>query len=146
MTYNGLLASYSATSVASPGRLPLVWVGQGKANIDGGMLTNPALRCPQRNTACQYIPYQTGCSSARNGEQSAMFVLSGPVWVYGKGANFAFVDGHARFTNLGMTLSPNNTDWRVDPYTGYDKSGYPGFYWWDGCHAWLFRPDYDSGQ
>jgi prepilin-type N-terminal cleavage/methylation domain-containing protein/prepilin-type processing-associated H-X9-DG protein len=143
-TFNGLLMSYSATAVASPANLPVMWNGRGKAKIKGGSLSNPALKCDaQPNVGCTYVPFVSGCSASINGQQSAMFVLSGSMWVYAKGANFALADGHAKFRRLGAQLSPQNTDWRMDPYTGYNTQGFPGFYWWDGCHAWLFRPDYE---
>ncbi|MFY9234746.1 MAG: prepilin-type N-terminal cleavage/methylation domain-containing protein [Fimbriimonadaceae bacterium] len=153
-TYNGLLQSYTSTAIASPARLPLLWNGRGKAKIKGGALSNPALRCPQTNLGCVYIPAASGCSSSVNGQRSAMFVLSGTMWVYAKGANFALADGHAAFRRLGAQTtttgsSPDGspfTDWRVDPYTGYDPQGFPGWFWWDGCHAWLFRPDYEFNQ
>jgi prepilin-type N-terminal cleavage/methylation domain-containing protein len=146
-TFNGLLMSYGASGIARPSRLPVMWNGRGKAQVIGAALANPALYCTQAfPVPCTYVPSATGCSSSINGTQSAMFVLSGSMWVYGKGANVAHADTNAKFRNFGMTLSPNNTDWTVDPYTGYNAQGFPGFYWWDGCHAWLFRPDYDFGQ
>ncbi|MFN3728578.1 MAG: prepilin-type N-terminal cleavage/methylation domain-containing protein [Fimbriimonadaceae bacterium] len=141
-SYNGLLQSSSATAVASPSTLPMIWNGRGRAAVISGALSNPALYCLQSNQPCRYIPAAAGCSSANNGQQSAMFVLSGPMWVYGKGGNVGNADGSAKFRRFGAQLSPDNTDWRVDPYTGYNAQGFPGFYWWDGCHAWLFRPDY----
>jgi len=145
-TYNGLLMAYGSSGIATPANLPMAWDGRGKAAVIGGALANPALKCDQPNLPCRYVPYQSGCSAAINGQQSAMFVLSGSMWVYAKGANFSFADGHAKFRNLGATLSPGNTDYNKDPYTGYDATGLPGFYWWDGCHAWLFRPDYENPQ
>jgi len=140
-TYNGLLMAYGASGVVTPSKLPLLFSGRGKANVIGGSLANPALYCNEANLPCTYVPFKNGCSSARNGEQSAMFVLSGSAWVYTKGSNFALCDGSAKFRLLGAQLSPQNTDPARDPYTGYDSRGFPGYYWWDGCHAWLFRPD-----
>lgn len=140
-TYNGLLMAYGASGVATPARLPILFSGRGKANIQGGSLANPALYCNQANTPCVYVPFRSGCSNGVNGQQSAMFVLSGSAWVYTKGSNFAFADGSAKFRTLGAQLTPQNTDYNKDPYTGYNAQGFPGFYWWDGCHAWLFRPD-----
>jgi len=140
-TFNGLLHSYAMAGIATPAQLPLFWEGRGKAKVAGFALTNPALRCPQPYQPCRYVPWQSGCSGSVNGQQSAMFVLAGTMWIHNQGANFVLADGHAKWRRLGATLSPNNTDWNVDPYTGYDASGFPGFYWWDGCHAWLFRPD-----
>ena len=146
MTFNGLLQGYGASGVQNPASLPMVWSGRGKANTDGAVLSNPALQCNEANKPCSYVPFKSGCASTRNGEQSAMFVLAGPMWVYGKGANMAFVDGHAKFRTLGAVLAPKDTDYKTDPYTQYDTLGFGASYWWDGCHAWIFRPDYDFNQ
>jgi prepilin-type N-terminal cleavage/methylation domain-containing protein/prepilin-type processing-associated H-X9-DG protein len=141
-TYNGLLMAYGSSGVASPAALPLMWGGRGKANAIGATLANPALYCGvQAYVPCSYIPWKSGCSSSINGEQSAMFVLTGSIWAYTKGVNFALCDGHAKFRRLGATLTPGDSDYNVDPYTGYDANGFAGYYWWDGCHAWLFRPN-----
>ncbi len=143
MTYNGLLMGYSSAGVAAPAQLPMVWGGRGKANMDGAVLANPAMQCPQAKVPCTYVPSVSGCSAGINGQTSVMFVLSGTAWAYSKGVNMAFVDGHAKYRPLGATLTPGDTDYKNDPYTGYDVNGFPASYWWDGCHAWLFRPDYD---
>ena len=55
--------------------------------------------------------------------------------------NFALADGHSKWRRLGATLAPGATDYNVDPFTNYNGAGAPASYWWDGCHAWLFRPD-----
>jgi prepilin-type N-terminal cleavage/methylation domain-containing protein/prepilin-type processing-associated H-X9-DG protein len=149
-TYNGVLHGYNAAGMVAPASLPLIFTGRGKANIIGGALSNPALRCDQPNLPCRYVPYQAGCSAAINGQQSAMFVVSGTMWVYGKGANFGMADGHSRYRPLGQQTGtgtpcvPPHTDYTVDPYTTYNAQGFPACYWWDGCHAWLFRPDYEN--
>ncbi|MCS6775180.1 MAG: prepilin-type N-terminal cleavage/methylation domain-containing protein [Chloroherpetonaceae bacterium] len=138
-TYNGLLMQYPQAGINQVSRIPLLWEGRGKAAVLGFALSNPALRCADGD--CRYQPAAAGCTSNFTGGQSAMFVLSGTMWIHNSGANFVMSDGHAKWRRLGATLSPGNTDPNVDPYTGYDANGFPGFYWWDGCHAWLFRPD-----
>jgi len=111
--------------------------GRGKANVKGYQLPNPALTCDTPSAPCTYKP----AGSTGNGSTSVMFVLSGTMWVHSGGCNFALADGHSKWRRLGATLSPGNTDANVDPYTGYDANGFPGFYYWDNYHAWLFRPD-----
>jgi hypothetical protein len=143
-TYNGLLSGYGASGVASPSRLPLAWPGRGKAAMIGGSLANPTLFCQQANLPCSYVPSVAGCNAAINGQQSVMFTLSGSMWVYTQGGNFVSADTSAKFRRLGAQLAPQDTNFAVDPYTGYNAQGFPGFYWWDGCHAWLFRPDYQN--
>jgi len=72
-----------------------------------------------------------------------MFVLEGTMWIHSNGALFVHADGSAKWRRLGAQIAPADTDWRVDPYTGYDSQGFPQYYWWDGCNPWLFRPDYE---
>jgi len=139
VTYNGFLHTWNATAIAAPSQLPLIWNGRGRGNGIGNSLTNPALTCPQDgSTGCVYTP-----AAAPGG---AMFVIFDSMWMWSKGGNVAFSDSSAKFRRFGATLSPADTDWRVDPYTGYNAAGNPGFYWWDGFYAWLFRPDYDFSQ
>jgi len=143
-TYNGELSSYSQAGIANSTGLPLLWEGRGKAAIAGFALSNPNLICTNAAQPCIYVPSHGGCSSANNGDTDAMFTLSGTMWVHNQGANFCLADGHAKWRRLAAQISPANTNWAVDPYTGYDANGFPASYWWDGCHAWLFRPDYNN--
>jgi len=137
-TYNGLLSAYPAAGVNQPAAIPMYWEGRGKASQAGFALSNPNIQCPNNNQPCTYQPSATGCSTATNGSTSVMFLLSGTMWIHSQGAQFVMADGHAKWRRLGAG-EPTNAD--VDPYTGYDVNGFPASYWWDGCHAWLFRPD-----
>lgn len=142
MTYNGLLHAYSTTSVASPSACPLIWGGRGAGNADGASLSNPALYCPSDISTggpCQYNP-GTGAQSGQT-VGGYMFTIYNSMWEYSKGANFTYTDSSTKFHLLGATLSPGNTDYNVDPYTGYNAQGNPGYFWWDGHYPWLFRPD-----
>lgn len=136
-TFNGLLSAYSQAGVNTPASLPLIWEGRGKASVAGFALTNPNLICNTATEPCIYKARGSACATG-NGGTSAMFTLSGTMFIHSGGANFTFADGHAKWRRLGAS-EPTNAN--VDPYTGYDAAGFPGFYWWDGCHAWLFRPD-----
>ena len=49
--------------------------------------------------------------------------------------------GVAAARPAGAAIAPADTDGNTDPETQYDASGIPHDYYWDGCHAWLFRPD-----
>lgn len=141
-TFNGLLMAYAQAGVNTPSKLPLLWEGRGKVKVAGFALTNPALRCEGMGP-CTYQPWSSSCSSNVTGGRSAMFTPSGTMWVHTGGANFVAADGSAKWRRLGAAITPENTDGNTDPYTGYDASGVPGSYWWDGCHAWLFRPNVD---
>jgi len=140
--YNGLLSQYSQAGIATPASLPMYWEGRGKVQMKGFALTVPALRCTETgmNTSCSYIPWKSGCSTSKNGETSAWFGVN-TAWVHTGGMNFALADGHSKWRRLGGTISPGDTDYRVDPFTGYNANGTPLYAWWDGCHLWLFRPD-----
>jgi prepilin-type N-terminal cleavage/methylation domain-containing protein len=141
MTYNGLLHAWNATAIAAPSQLPLVWQGRGDGNAIGASLSNGAIRCPQNGTTtCQYVPYS---GSGACSEVGAAFVIYNSIWMYNKGGNFSFCDTSAKFRKMGATLSPGNTNYKVDPYTGYNAQGNPTYYWSDSCgNPWLFRPDY----
>lgn len=146
--YNGFLNSYSASGIAATAQLPMFSGANGYAAGVGVTFANPALTCSVANTPCVYVGYSASCSSTRNGETGAMYTTFGGsgYWFYSKGQNWGLADGHAKFRKVGATLSPADTDYRTDPWTGYDAQGKAGYYWWDGCHAWLFRPDFDFVQ
>jgi len=145
--YNGFLHGYSATAVVASANLPLLTGLNGAARVLGWGFANPALTCSDAaSSSCFYIPRGASACATGNGATGAVYTTynnAQTYWMYKKGQNWAFVDGHAKFRRLGATLSPGDTDWRTDPLTGYDNTGRAGFYWWNGCHAWLFRPDYD---
>jgi len=148
-TYNGLLMQYPQAGIVAPADLTLLWEGRGKAQKEGAALTQPALICSDpADPSCRYKPSNNGCQTG-NGARSAWFGHDGTQWVHNGGANFVFTDGHAKWRRLGAVYSdaePNSrpaTDWSQDPYTHYDGRGFPYYAWTDGCHLWLFRPDYD---
>ena len=123
LTFNGLLHAWSATAVAAPSQLPLIWEGRGKGNAVGASLANPALICAAGSTTCTYTP--------GGGVGGGAFGLYNSAWMYSKGGNFTFCDTSAKFRKLGATLSPGNTDYKTDPYTGYNAQGSPGYVWVD---------------
>jgi prepilin-type N-terminal cleavage/methylation domain-containing protein len=140
---NGLLHAYSQAGVARPSQLPLVWEGRGKARSMGVIVSNPVLRCnPGDSRPCRYFSCLNGVPSDPY-PISAMFVLLGTMWIHNQGALFVMADGHAKWRRLGAQLEPAHTDPRVDPFTRYNANGFPSAFWWDGCNAWLFRPDYE---
>jgi prepilin-type N-terminal cleavage/methylation domain-containing protein len=142
--YNGLLSAYSSTSIAETAKLPALTDANGNIAGLGWGFANPALTCTTNGQACTYVPSKSGCG-ANNGETDSAYLTynGGSYWMYSRGANWGLADTHAKFRRLGAAQAPAATDWRTDPYTNYDATGHAGFYWWDGCHSWLFRPDYD---
>ena len=143
VTYNGLLHAYNLAGVGTPARVPLIWEGRGKAAARGFALSNPMLICNSGTANCRYTP----CGGTANtGGTSTMFTIGvngtgATMHIHSGGANFTYADGHVKWVRLGAS---NDTlaAAEYDPYTGYDANGNPTSYWWDGCHAWTFRPDY----
>lgn len=163
--YNGLLHAYSATAVADPAQLPLLTGANGAMERAGFGFANPALYCATPGGNCIYQPWKSGCATTDNGARSTFYLTQGApgaplnalssYWFFKKGQNWAFNDGHAKFRKVGATLATNaysvpptgpHADYRTDPWTWYDPQGRAHYYWSDGCHAWLFRPDYDFSQ
>jgi len=142
--FNGLLTAYSSTAVAEPAILPIITEQNGNVGYQGFGFANPALTCATANQSCSYVPTGASGCAATNGGTSAIYQTeaSSSYWMYSEGANWGLCDGHAKFRPLGRALAPANTDYTVDPMTQYDNTGRAGYYWEDGCHPWLFRPDY----
>jgi prepilin-type N-terminal cleavage/methylation domain-containing protein/prepilin-type processing-associated H-X9-DG protein len=140
-TFNGLLHTYPQAGMTAPASVPLVWEGRGKVRMLGFALSNPTLQCPTPTQGCIYVPRGATACATGNGSTGAMFGVDGTMWIHNSGINVAFADGHSKWRRVGATIAPGNTDPNTDPYTGYNGQGIPGSYWWNGCHAWLFRPD-----
>ncbi|MCO5296502.1 MAG: prepilin-type N-terminal cleavage/methylation domain-containing protein [Fimbriimonadaceae bacterium] len=148
--YNGFLHGWSATAVASPSNLPLFTAANGNRVGLGTGFANPALACPTAGQPCVYTPRgSTGCSTANggNGATGGFYLTfeypASSYWLYKGGQNWSMTDTHAKFRRVGATIAPGATDYRTDPWTNYTATGSANSYWWNLCHAWLFRPDYD---
>jgi prepilin-type N-terminal cleavage/methylation domain-containing protein len=142
--YNGFLTSYSSTAVAQPSKLPLLTENNGNVPGIGWGFANPALTCDTPNAPCVYVPYTPTCKGTDNGTTGAIYgtYQGSSLWVYSKGQNWTFTDTSAKFRRVGTGV---DTDADRDAFTGYDlNTGKAGSYWYDGCHAWLFRPDYEN--
>jgi prepilin-type N-terminal cleavage/methylation domain-containing protein len=151
-TYNGLLHQWSATAIASPSRIPLIWNGRGKRNAIGNSLTNPALFCPSpvgTGGDCIYGRMQTAQTTG-----GVMFTILESMWMYSKGGNIAMTDTSAKFRRFGGTttglgvIPPGtcpgpHTDAVYDPYTSYTTAGNPACYWTLGGYPYNMRPDFD---
>lgn len=146
-TYNGLLNSYSSTSVVNPAGTIVYWHGHGKRTMIGIGYTSPWLVC-NNNAPCVYIPTSAGCSSTVNGAQSGYTTNSSKtgVDVFGKTIVMSYADGHAKSKSIGVNGTPNaRTDPRSDPWGSYSGQYVSGRYWdSQSCHPYLFRPDLDG--
>jgi prepilin-type N-terminal cleavage/methylation domain-containing protein len=142
-TYNGLMTGYSSTSMATPATVPIWWAGMGNGAFKGWSLANPQIDCPQAGQPCVYVPNNGACSGAVNGQQGLMYGTPLTFWLFTNGHNWAYGDGHAKFRKIGVSNAGNN--WTTEPFVSYNAYGVEGgSYWWDGCHAWLFRPEYSQ--
>jgi prepilin-type processing-associated H-X9-DG protein len=141
---NGLLNTFSVTSVPNPSRVPLIWEGRGRSGLLGGVVQGPALICNDGTRPCKYDSAQAG-NSAANGGTSSMFGLFGSIWTHGRDNNWLYIDGHVELKKLGAAVGKNGefvaTDPQVDPYTGYNERGIPTFINTDGNFPYVFRPD-----
>ncbi|MFZ4508098.1 MAG: prepilin-type N-terminal cleavage/methylation domain-containing protein [Fimbriimonas sp.] len=155
--FNGLLSSASTTSIVSSATTPVWWSGFGKSNRAGHTYSHPFLICNDPSGPCVFngsgpatyaadgsnCPYRADTNSpdgVASGTQSDFGAgVFQTVLIYGKGMNWAFADGHAKWRVLG-TLDP-----KTDPFSRYRADGTP----YDNasrkdsqCHVMLFRPDY----
>jgi prepilin-type N-terminal cleavage/methylation domain-containing protein/prepilin-type processing-associated H-X9-DG protein len=154
-SFNGLLHAYSNTAIDQVSKLPMWTSNMGNRYAYGGGLSSPTLACTTPAQPCYYRPRAAGVCQAFNGGTGVMFQrwdhANSNFWLYKKGMNWAFADGHSKFRRYGATIVADDaneaagpdTDWRVDPMTRYHSTGFTNWYWWNGCHAWLFRPDFN---
>ncbi|MCH8274250.1 MAG: hypothetical protein IH851_05620 [Armatimonadetes bacterium] len=151
-TYNGFLHMFPNSGIVEPAQLPVLWEGHGKTQIIGFGLHNPALRCTTLDEPCIYRRGGPPCG-LMFGSAERYSNPGGSYWVENKGQNWTMADTHVKWRRLGVHIAnkgtgltspgPPYTDWRVDPFTGYNDEGFAAWYWSDGCHSLLFRPDYD---
>jgi len=153
-TYNGLLNIYSEAAIARPANVISYWGGMLKNQLTGYSLASPVLS--GLGAGGGPITYQpcsrdangncTSCS-ANPGGTSFPILFNGPsnysAWVHHNGDNFGYEDGHAKFKV--QTKGVTNTPWASIDANGSVVSGGSYSYYWDGCHAYLFRPDYEPG-
>jgi hypothetical protein len=166
MAMNGLLHAYSATAVASPSLVPLIWSGVGNTALRGRSGANPSLSCGGVED-CRFNP--SGPAQADNGNptgnQSLFFGYANfnpgyKVWTHGTDVNGGGVvwvraDTSAKFARAGTVLTPAfHTSAETDPYALVTPTG--GFSYWastnDDCsniqqaagvprYVCFFRPD-----
>jgi prepilin-type N-terminal cleavage/methylation domain-containing protein/prepilin-type processing-associated H-X9-DG protein len=149
LTYNGLLMAYALAGVLSPATVPMVIEGNGKTHYVGVATSFPELVCPDETQPCVYQPKQAdgNCVQGNGGTDSWGWYGPEPTrWIHSQGMNMTFADGHVRWRRLGAQLAPADTDGNVDPFTQYDANGDTQTAWFDGCHLWLFRPDFEPRQ
>jgi hypothetical protein len=138
--YNGLLHALNAAKFVAPAELTTFWEGWGDTFDPRYYGANPQLNCHDGSPPCVYAGVQ--------GPTSIMFQPHGTLWIHNSGFNSAFADTHTKWTRVGAQVTPGSagppyTDYRVDPFTGYDDKGIPGWYWQHNLHPLIFAPDFD---
>jgi prepilin-type N-terminal cleavage/methylation domain-containing protein/prepilin-type processing-associated H-X9-DG protein len=144
LTYNGLLMSYPEAGINVPAQLPMIHEGLGKAALKGFQGPNPFLNCTGAGP-CVYHPSDgNGNCASGNGGTSGWFSFLGTANVHSNGMIFTYTDGHAKWRRLSTNVvDPGRTSYLAEPYAYYDGNGFPKSQWWDGCHQWYWRPDYN---
>ena len=131
LVFNGDLSTFSATGIAQPSQLVVLWYGFGKENLVGGANMQPALNCAISKVDCRFNPGSLPSAdgpypgvSAATGDifWSAFTDANDSVWMYGQGQNMARADTSAKFYkiggNPGTTLASTQ-----DPYRSYGRKG-----------------------
>jgi prepilin-type N-terminal cleavage/methylation domain-containing protein/prepilin-type processing-associated H-X9-DG protein len=158
-TFNGDLQCSGENVVIEPSAVILLWSGDLKTSMEGMAFAMPDLLCPNGNLPCKYTPPSQqasgntsavcavdGQGNSINGAMDEGFIIPGAPnfnkWVHGSGDNFAFADGHVRWRPLvgDQTNDPWCSGNRNGNVAG-TPDGLPCVNT-DGCHQYLFRPDY----
>jgi len=105
LTFNGDLHRMNASSVASPSIAVLAWPGEGKYNVHGRGVADPALNCNNTIEDCIFNP--SGRPSAVN--QACCAAGQGDIWYYGPVYNsyWVFSDKHMPSFEPTPRLSPS---------------------------------------
>jgi prepilin-type N-terminal cleavage/methylation domain-containing protein len=155
LTMNGFLSNYSQTAVGEISRIPMLWYGKGKQNLEGFATANPKLGCSGATTqTCVFNPggLPTAVSAFGAGLGGATFSMSLPTatstYVHGNGTIYVNSDSSAKFTQLSRpNTGPNLTFF--DPYAFYNAAGV-GSNFYDCAisttapgYSCIFRPDFD---
>lgn len=166
ISFNGLLHSYSATSITDVSRLPLFWSGHFKQNVNGRAISQPGLWCDRpNNPQCRFNPSgppQSPATFPQRGDNLFTVVSTAnmSVFLYGKSMPFVSADTSARVLNLTAPTDPNHSqNINTSPFSAYRSpgSGVPEGvpYWVTECVAdgaafgsmtsyiGFFRPDND---
>jgi prepilin-type N-terminal cleavage/methylation domain-containing protein len=144
-SYNGLLQDFPIGGIVEPASLPLITESWGTQYFVNGDLGDPVLNCQTASDhTCSYHNACTGVatSSSPNGQGSIVWSESGNEAIHDGGQIWGYSDGHSKFKHLSTTTTTGNTNWAQEPWAIYNAAGNYLSYWYDGCQAWYFRPDY----
>ena len=117
MTFNGMLHTWSATTVTDVSKLPLVWAGLMKQNRDGVARSSPTLECdaPAVSGPCIFNPGQLPQTGSLGGAYGYVWWGFGTpasmftTWTYGRGQIYSSTDTSARHKTLTAPIEPAAT-------------------------------------
>lgn len=140
-TFNGLLHSYSASSVVLPSKLPVLWQGLGPVNTLGFTYANPTLSCIMPSEPCIFDGEKKGVVGA-NG---VMMVMVGAYTSPDQKAKFLSADLALTQQSMNTASTPQTSNPGQDPFANYD-GGKGSSYWISTgnngkMYPPLFRPD-----
>jgi prepilin-type N-terminal cleavage/methylation domain-containing protein len=128
LVMNGLLNAWSATSIAEPSRLVVLWYGFGKENLVGGANMNPSLNCGAVKD-CRFNSGGLPASATYTGNTAIGDIMwvaytdaNDSVWFYSRGQNMARADSSAKFYRVGGTPNTSITSYG-DPFASYGRQG-----------------------
>ena len=161
--YNGMLHGWGATAITEPSKLPVMWLGLYKNNVEGYVISNPALDCAINTNPCRFNPNGIpGPAVGRYGGGQYGYVWwylgansDGSIWAFGKGHNMVRADTSAKFYTFvspsqpAFARNPNDNPWSQFEAGAAGQRGEP--YWMTDCIApgstrnicypCFFRPD-----
>lgn len=135
-TMNGLLHSWSATAIAYPSKLTLLWQGAYKASVEGYAYSNPVLNCNANTLApCRFNPRgypQVGAANEHlRGDAVYLPFGDDTAWIYGRGMIYVSADTSARW------LPQNPSGQTTDTVRSYEDPA--GLYGPNGKHRAFHR-------
>lgn len=157
MTYNGMLHSWSGTTITEPSKLPLVAGLFWKQNRDGFARSSPTLVCDRTGAGAGPCIFTPGaCPQSGGGQLAVPYACTGlggygyvwwgfatpasmfTTWIYGRGMIFTSTDTSSRHKTLNAPLAPGN--WAMNtndnPWSQFDPAGVPGApYWMTDCYS-----------
>ncbi|HRK22187.1 MAG TPA: prepilin-type N-terminal cleavage/methylation domain-containing protein [Fimbriimonadaceae bacterium] len=134
-SFNGLLHSWSLTTIAQPSRLSMIWTGAGKQEYKGRSASNPGMFCSGAGP-CMFNPggYPTANPPLVPGLGATMFWnFNATAFVYNRGMLFVHSDTSAKYRTVGGDKSVDGQPSDNDPMVSYNNAGIPGGWW--GCAA-----------
>lgn len=131
ISMNGLLHNWSGTAVELPSKVPMFSAMNGKHNVVGRALTNPAINCTNSGPGCTVASNAV----AAGGFNFAWFWDAGiSAYCYGYTMAFVHTDTSAKYRNIKFSTDAANPtrDYYYNPFVYGNAQGVPSSRW--GCN------------